>query len=43
VNPLVVSFPGRLVSNRPYARQEEFLPDFYAAERITVTYRLHGA
>lgn len=43
VNPLVVSFPGRLVSNRPYARQEEFLPDFYAAERITVTYRLHSA
>lgn len=42
VNPLVVSFPGRLVSNRPYAHQEEFLPDFYAAERITVTYRLHS-
>ena len=43
VNPLVVSFPARLVSNRPYASQEEFLPDFYAAEQVTVTYRLHGA
>lgn len=43
VNPLVVSFPGRLVSSRAYASQEEFLPDFYAAEQVTVTYRLHGA
>lgn len=43
VNPLVVSFPGRLVPNRAYASQEEFLPDFYAAERVTVTYRLHDA
>ena len=43
VDPLVVSFPGRLVANRPYSGAEEFLPDFYAAERITVTYRLHRA
>jgi hypothetical protein len=43
VNPLVVSFPGRLVPNRAYASQEEFLPDIYAAERVTVTYRLHAA
>ena len=43
VNPLVVSFPGRLVANRPYSSQEEFLPDFYTAERVTVTYTLHRA
>ncbi len=43
VNPLVVSFPGRLVLSRPYANQEEFLPDFYKAERVTLTYRLHRA
>jgi len=41
VNPLVISYPGRLVPNRPYANQEEFLPDFYTAERVTVTYKLH--
>lgn len=39
--PLVVSFPGRLVANRPYESQEEFLADFYKAERITITYYLH--
>lgn len=40
VNPLVISFPGRLVPNRAYASQEEFLPDFYTAERVVMTYRL---
>src|SRR5688500_16719560 len=29
VNPLVVSFPGRLIANRAYPAQEEFLSDFY--------------
>ena len=43
VDPLVVSFPGRLVANRAYASQEEFLPDFYTAERVTVSYKLHRA
>ena len=43
VNPLVVSFPGRLIPNRPYANQEDFLPQFYTAERVTMTYRLHAA
>lgn len=41
-NPLVVSFPGRLVANRPYKSQEEFLADFYKAERVMITYYLHG-
>lgn len=41
-NPLVVSFPGRLVANRPYKSQEEFLADFYKADRVMITYYLHG-
>lgn len=43
VDPLVVSFPGRLVPNRPYSSQEEFLRDFYKGERVTVAYRLHAS
>jgi hypothetical protein len=42
INPLNVSFPARLVPNRPYRSQEEFLKDFYKAERITVSYRLQA-
>ena len=41
-NPLEVSFPARLVRNRPYSGQEEFLRDFYKAERITVSYQLQA-
>jgi Protein of unknown function (DUF3891) len=43
VNPLVVSFPGRLIANRAYPTQEEFLSDFYRAERVTITYYLHAS
>jgi len=43
VNPLVVSFPGRLIPNRSYPSQDEFLRDFYSAERVTTTYHLHAA
>jgi hypothetical protein len=43
VSPLVVSFPGRLIPNRSYANQQDFLPQFYTAERVTMTYRLHAA
>jgi hypothetical protein len=43
VDPLPVSFPGRLIEHRAYTTQEEFLGDFYRAERITITYYLHGA
>jgi hypothetical protein len=43
VNPLVVSFTGRLVPNRTYADQGDFLAPFYTAERLTITYRLHAA
>jgi Protein of unknown function (DUF3891) len=43
VSPLVISFQGRLVPNRPYTKQEEFLQDFYSAERIDVKYTLRAA
>jgi hypothetical protein len=43
VNPLAVSFPGRLLPNHPYSTQEEFLTDFYKGERETVTYSLHAS
>jgi Protein of unknown function (DUF3891) len=43
VNPLIISFPGRLIANRPYNKQEEFLRDFYKAERVSTTYCLHAA
>jgi Protein of unknown function (DUF3891) len=40
---LVISFQGRLVPNRRYANQEEFLQDFYRAERIDINYTLRAA
>jgi Protein of unknown function (DUF3891) len=43
VNPVVVSFPGRLIANRSYPSQEEFLEDFYRGEGVTVTYYLHAS
>lgn len=43
VDPLVVSFPARLVPKRTYANQEDFLKEFYSAERITVSYVLGAA
>jgi hypothetical protein len=43
VDPLVVSFQGRLVPNQAYASQDQFLHTFYTAERVNVTYTLHAA
>jgi hypothetical protein len=43
VNPLVISFPGRLIANRSYNKEEDFLSDFYKAERVVTTYYLHAA
>jgi hypothetical protein len=43
VSPLVVSFQGRRVPNRRYPNQEEFLQDFYRAERIDINYILRAA
>jgi len=42
VDPLVVSFPARLVPNRPYESDEDFQRHFYKAERVNVTYTLHA-
>ena len=43
VDPLIVSFTGRLVSSRPYESEKAFLKDFYKGERVTVTYTLHSS
>lgn len=43
VNPVVVSFPGRLIANKSYPSQEEFLEDFYRGEGVTITYYLHAS
>ncbi len=41
-DPLEVSFPARVIPQRPYTSRDDFLRDFYKAERITVTYTLHA-
>jgi uncharacterized protein DUF3891 len=43
VSPLPLSFEGRLVPDRSYSKQEEFLDDFYSGERIGIAYRLRRA
>jgi len=43
VSPLNISFEGRLVPNRRYSNQEDFLSDFYKAQRIGISYRLRAA
>jgi hypothetical protein len=43
VSPLKVSFEGRLVPNRRYSNQDEFLGDFYKAQRIGINYTLRAA
>ncbi len=43
VNPLKLSFEGRLVSNQPFSDQEEFLQQFYGGERIAINYALRAA
>jgi Protein of unknown function (DUF3891) len=42
-DPLPVSFTARLVPNRTYKNPEDFLAEFYRAERITVTHTLASA
>ena len=42
VDPLPISWQGRIVPNRPYESQAEFLQDFYRAERLNVDYFLHS-
>jgi hypothetical protein len=43
MDPLPVSFTARLVPNRSYQDGEDFLGEFYRAERITVTHNLASA
>lgn len=43
VSPLRISFEGRLVPNRSFSKQEEFLEDFYKAERLGIAYELSPA
>jgi hypothetical protein len=43
VDPLVVSFPARLVAKKSYASPEEFLRDFYAADQIVVSHTLSAS
>jgi hypothetical protein len=40
MDPLPVSFTARLVPTRRYKNGEDFLGEFYRAERITVTHSL---
>lgn len=42
VDPLPISFPARLVPKRTYSSGEEFLQEFYTAERTMVHYSLHA-
>lgn len=43
VNPLVVSFPGRLLPNRRFANQDDFLEHFYRSQRIEISYTLRAS
>src|SRR4029077_15531316 len=43
IDPLPVSFNARLVPNRMYKGGEDFLGEFYRAERITVNHTLAAA
>jgi hypothetical protein len=43
IDPLPVSFAARLVPNRVYKDGEDFLGEFYRAERIAVNHTLASA
>jgi hypothetical protein len=43
VTPLVVSFSARLVPNRKYSDEGDFLREFYKAERTMVSYTLSAS
>ena len=42
VDPLPITFAGKVVPERAYAGRDDFLQDFYRAEPLTVTYHLHS-
>jgi len=43
VDPLVFSFSARLVPNRAYKSPEDFLGEFYRAERISISHTLSAS
>ena len=42
VDPLIVSFQGRLIARRRYGNQAEFLKEYYRAEKLAINYSLHS-
>ena len=42
IDPLPVSFQARLLPKRRYPNQNEFLQEYYGAERIMINYSLHS-
>lgn len=42
VSPLRLSFEGRLMPNRPFAKPDEFLEHFYGGERLAINYTLRA-
>jgi hypothetical protein len=42
MDPLLVSFQGRLIPKRAYGTQDEFLQEYYRAERLAINYSLHS-
>jgi hypothetical protein len=42
VDPLIVSFQGRLIPKRRFANQNEFLQEYYRAEKLAIEYSLHS-
>jgi len=43
VDPLPIPIAARLVPDRPYASQDEFLREYYKAERCLISYSLHAS
>jgi len=43
VDPLPVSFQGRLIAKRCYANQSEFLQGYYRAEKLAIDYSLQSS
>ncbi|HEX5607650.1 MAG TPA: DUF3891 family protein, partial [Candidatus Binatia bacterium] len=40
IDPLTVSFQGRLIPKRRYLSQNEFLQEYYGAEKLAINYLL---
>ena len=40
IDPLIISFQGRLLPKRRYADQDEFLREYYGADKLAISYSL---